>query len=95
MHSGCSCKNQSSSSVVALSRFVLPIKSEIKFKDLRFGFRVSLLLVSNLKLWFLNFVGEITISPPKALGQSNFDGSKKDAATNEKQSFHSHACEAF
>ena len=55
------CKNPSYSSAVALSRFVLPLESEIRFKDLRFGFRVSLLLVSNLKLSFLNLVGEITI----------------------------------
>ena len=89
------CKNPSSSSVVALSRFVLPIKSEIKFKDLRFGFRVSLLLVSNLKLSFLNLVGEITIFSPQGSRPSNFDGGRKDAATNEKQSSHSHACEVF
>ena len=77
VHSGCSCKNPSSSSVVALSRFVLPIKSEIKFKDLRLGFRVSLLLVSNLKLSFLNLVGEITIFSPKALGHQTLMAVKR------------------
>ena len=59
-----------------------------KFECINFSFSVS-----SLKSWILKLVYDIMCSPPKGSRPSNFDGGRKDAATNEKQAFYTQACD--
>ena len=64
--------------------------SLLKWRPLHFYFQISSSV--NFRICILTLR---PLYPLRGSRPSNFDGGRKDAATNEKQSFQSHACEVF